>query len=352
MTETRYRDGPEVRTLSRPAAGVLARSSSGASAARAGLLRRLLWTGLRTVVTCGLLWLLASRIDARHAVVLIAGAGPGLAGGSLFALLATTPFNAVRWRALCDPEPGLPPALSFWKILLVGLFFNQMLPSGIGGDAVRAWRCQQLGLRLGIAVRSILLERASGYVVYLALLAAALPGLARAGVPLAALLLLLAAGVGGLVALFVLDLLPGLARLPGFAAWLSDLSAAARRLATDRRRLAATLGLSAISAGLTVLGFMLAGAAVGIDAGYGLWLAVVPPVLLIQVIPVSLAGWGVREVALAHLLGAYGIGGERAVAASVLFGLVQIAAALPGGLVWLAGWDMRRKAGARTGAAG
>lgn len=311
--------------------------------ARRGLARRLM-TGARVLVTLGLLGLLASRIDLRHAGSLLAGARPGLAAAAVLALLAGTAVNAVRWRALCDPGQAPPPLAAFWKILMVGLFFNQVLPSGIGGDAVRAWRCQLLGMRLGAAARSILLERASGYSVFVALLAAGLPMLAGAvdTVLLRGLLLLLAVCLGGLAALFVLDLVPGLARLSALTAWLGALSVAARRLAAQPRRLAANLVLSTVSVGLTVLGFQLAGAAVGVEAGYLTWLAVVPPVALVQLIPVSLAGWGVREVALAQLLGVLGVAPERAVAASILFGLVQIAAALPGGLIWLAGWDVGR----------
>jgi uncharacterized membrane protein YbhN (UPF0104 family) len=314
-------------------------------ARRRGLPRHVA-TAARTLVTLGLLSLLASRIDLRHAGTLLAGASPALAAGSVLACLAGTPVNAVRWRALCDPGDGLPPLAAFWKILMVGLFFNQMLPSGIGGDAVRAWRCQMLGIRLGAAVRSILLERASGYCVFVALLGAGLPRLAGVLDPplLHGLLLLFAACVGGLGAMLVLDLVPGLARLSAFTAWLGELSVAARRLVAHPRQLAANLALSTISVGLTVLGFQLAGAAVGIEAGYGTWLAVVPPVALIQLVPVSLAGWGVREVALAQLLGAFAVGPEHAVAASILFGLLQIVLGLPGGVIWLAGWDVGGRA--------
>src|SRR6185295_2925343 len=84
---------------------------------------------------------------------------------AMVALAATTPINALRWRALLAPGPPLPTAFTLFKVLLVGIFFNQVLPSGIGGDAVRVWRCRKLGIGLGAAVRSIILERASGYAI-------------------------------------------------------------------------------------------------------------------------------------------------------------------------------------------
>ena len=72
----------------------------------------------------------------------------------------------------------------------------------------------------------------------------------------------------------------------------------------------------------------------------GSWMMIVPPVTLIQLVPVSLAGWGVREAALVVALGSFGVPAEAALAISVLVGLCLILVGLPGGLIWLADWDI------------
>jgi uncharacterized membrane protein YbhN (UPF0104 family) len=69
---------------------------------------------------------------------------------------------------------------------------------------------------------------------------------------------------------------------------------------------------------------------------------VVPPVTFIQLLPVSLAGWGVREAALVVALGSFGIPAEAALATSILMGLCLILTSLPGGLIWISGWDIAR----------
>ena len=51
--------------------------------------------------------------------------------------------------------------------------------------------------------------------------------------------------------------------------------------------------------------------------------AIVPPMLLVQLFPVSIGGWGVRETALVVLLGAFGVPEGTAFAASVLVGLCR-----------------------------
>ena len=68
-------------------------------------------------------------------------------------------------------------------------------------------------------------------------------------------------------------------------------------------------------------------------------LVLVPPVLLIMTIPISIGGWGVREGAMVALFGLIGVPGHGALALSVMFGLVGIAVAVPGGIVWLISRD-------------
>jgi hypothetical protein len=55
----------------------------------------------------------------------------------------------------------------------------------------------------------------------------------------------------------------------------------------------------------------------------------------VMLVPISIGGWGLREFVVVSLLGAHGIAPERALVFSVCFGLVLVAGALPGALVWL-----------------
>src|ERR1700757_2077051 len=64
------------------------------------------------------------------------------------------------------------------------------------------------------------------------------------------------------------------------------------------------------------------------------------PLMLIQLLPISLAGWGVREAVLVVALAPFGVPAEAALATSVLLGLCLIASSLPGGLIWLGNWDI------------
>ena len=81
--------------------------------------------------------------------------------------------------------------------------------------------------------------------------------------------------------------------------------------------------------------------ALGLDLDVGLadCLVLIPPVLLITTLPISIAGWGVRELSMVAAFALIGVSDEGAVALSVLFGLVIAVMSLPGGLIWLLGED-------------
>jgi len=55
----------------------------------------------------------------------------------------------------------------------------------------------------------------------------------------------------------------------------------------------------------------------------------------VQFVPISISGWGLRELAMISLLGTHGIAPERALLFSVCFGLVYAVGSLPGALIWL-----------------
>ena len=304
---------------------------------------KILVTSARILVTAGLILALAMRFDLGQAAALISHANLGLIAATLLVVSIANFVVGWRWHLILSAEVASPGSTTLLKIMFVGLFFNQILPTGVGGDVVRAWRCSRVGIALGAAIRSILLDRACGYLVLVVLYAVGLPTLLHI-LPSArernAVLAVLVVSLLALVALLSLDRLPRRILRFRLMSPFAELSRAGRRLFTNPRRCCAVLGLSVITIALTVLAFNFAGDAVGSRLSLGSWMMIVPPVTLIQLVPVSLAGWGVREAALVVALGSFGVPAEAALAISVLVGLCLIVAGLPGGLIWLADWDI------------
>ena len=66
-------------------------------------------------------------------------------------------------------------------------------------------------------------------------------------------------------------------------------------------------------------------------------LVLIPPIVLVSTIPISIAGWGVREAVMITLLALVGVAEADAFVLSVLFGLLTFGLSLPGGIVWIIG---------------
>lgn len=253
-------------------------------------------------------------------------------------VLALASVQAQRWRWVLRALGG---GLGFPATLgnvLVGQFFNQTLPSTIGGDAMRVWLLREDGMRFGLAMHSVLIDRlaALGALVLLGL--AGLPWLAGMDAGGAATLTVGSAGalaLAALTAVLLLDHLPGrLLRWRPFQA-LAGLSADARRVMGRPRVGGAVITASLFIHGVLALVVYIIALALHMEVSAWHCMVLVPPVMVASAVPVSVAGWGVREGAMVAAFSLVGVSDESAFALSVLFGLTIVVAGLPGGLLWM-----------------
>jgi hypothetical protein len=63
--------------------------------------------------------------------------------------------------------------------------------------------------------------------------------------------------------------------------------------------------------------------------------AILPAVLLLTSLPISFAGWGLREGAMIIALGVYGVPQETALALSLVYGIAHLVSAIPGLALWI-----------------
>ena len=92
---------------------------------------------------------------------------------------------------------------------------------------------------------------------------------------------------------------------------------------------------------MSVAIILLIAAGLGIALGPDAALVLVPPILLVSVIPIAIAGWGLRESAMVVALAQVHVAAPDALAISILYGLVQILTGLPGAVLW---WRQQDKA--------
>ena len=120
-------------------------------------------------------------------------------------------------------------------------------------------------------------------------------------------------------------------RLPPRAqVWLAEARSTVRACARVRV-LARTSVLGLAFEALVILALWLVAKAIDLDVSYSVLAVVLPPVLIVSALPISIAGYGVREASFVVLLGHVGIGSTDATLLSLIGGVAFALASLPGG---------------------
>ncbi len=301
-------------------------------------------------VTVALIYLLIDNIDARAVTQRIAQVSLAWFAAALVLFAALVAFGVARWWLILQAATHGLSVNVCARLTLIGLFFNQSLPSSFGGDTLRVFYTWREGIEPGRAFNTVILDRVAGLVVLIVIATAIQPFLeARLDEPLAVagLRLLIVAGWVGAIGLFVFDnaLTRHIERYK-VVAFALELSRDARRVA---RQPLTALGVVTAAACVHILNVAILWCldrALGGTAPYAvLFLAMIPTQIVIS-IPISIAGWGLREQSMVILLGSLGVAAEQAASVSILFGIVLHHPPHPRGLVWLA---TRRRQGTGKG---
>ncbi len=289
--------------------------------------KRSMWlTAARIAASIALLWLVFTVVDASVVVTRLASLHLGWVAVALAITVLQVVLLAWRWRytaARLGIDLPLRVALAEYYL---GILLNQLVPGGVAGDISRAWRHARTDVPAGPAVRAVILERLSAQIVMTLVAILSILAFAWAPSPVRAALAVLA--VAGVVAAgFVV----GRARpLDGVVGRLLD---DARGALLARAVVGPQLISAIVVVASYILVFLLAARAVGVDTPTMTILPLVAPVLMTMLVPVSVAGWGVREMAAAALWSTAGLTPEDGAAVSVAYGLLVLASSAPGLLV-------------------
>jgi glycosyltransferase 2 family protein len=303
------------------------------------LRKRTTITVLRVTASIAMLVVLVPKVHLRSLV-------PRWSTGTLEWLLAASAvtfvgivLSAVRWqRVLAVLQlPAHITALTAYQ--LAGLFVGNFLPSTIGGDVLRVSRLSAASGRGPDSFASVVLERLTGWIVLpvITLTALALnPGLLRLGLASQVAFALSITTLALLAVVLVLAARPGVgARLEGHEGVRRFLRAV--HLGIHRFRENPGLAFEVLVAGFVyqlavVLAAYLASEALGLDVGWTAMMAFMPAVAILQVLPVTIGGLGVREGAFVLFLSRSGLGvtTNQAITLGLLIYAVNLAVSLMG----------------------
>lgn len=284
---------------------------------------------IRVLVTLVIMALILRSVDLVALVDVLAQIDMSYLAVAVVLQFCSSALAALRWRMLMA---NLRFGMGTWFYLrsyFKGMFFNQGLPTSIGGDAIRVLDVASRGFRKRDALYAVTLDRVVG--LFFLLVVPILAGVFYS-VPLPPGLFVVTVllGVGGLLGLiFALHLRrwQWLWRQPR----LSVVAVLSERLHTAfRKRKLRIVCASIVVHLLAAVCFYSTGKALGIELGLLPYLVLVPLALLFSVLPISIAGWGLREGAVMTLFSALGTDRAAAVAMSLLYGFILAVVSLPG----------------------
>ncbi|MBL8794980.1 MAG: flippase-like domain-containing protein [Planctomycetia bacterium] len=301
---------------------------------------------LKILVSVGLLGVLAWRTDWTQVAHAFAHLRLELWAAAVGAYLAAQLCSVVRWQQLSRPLGFHQPLRVFLGYYCIGMFFNLLLPTSVGGDVVRAWYLDDGSGRRLPAFVSVFVERCSGLLVLLLLACAAvlfspqsLPAWVAWSVWTTAGLLLL----GGLVVWFrcgapdSVEAEDGTSSPGKLAVLRSAISTLRTALVEQPGLLVTTTLLSVGVQAANVVLVWLVGLAIGAPVPASYYWVAVPMVSLLMVVLPSLNGHGVREGGLVLFLAEVGVPAGTALTLAFLWFSVMAAVSLAGGLVYLFG---------------
>jgi len=317
-------------------------------------MRKCIWLGVKFICSGSLIWLVLRDVDFATVFLLGKSAKSTPILIALILLLLHVAIAAWRWALVLN---AIDAPLMFRKVLefsYMSTFFNQVLPSSVGGDVVRVYMAYKSGLRLGQALNSTILDRVASLVSIAVLILLSLPLLFSIIDDFFIRIALVCATMGVLLGfglLFYLDkLFIALPRWP-FVSDLPALISDARKTFLLRRNVFPILGISILGHfNLCVTCYLIA-FSLDIPISLDECLLLFPPVLLLSSLPISIAGWGVREGALVVAFGFVGVVDNSAFTLSVIFGLASIVVNLPAGILWSVGgkrFQLRRHISGQT----
>ncbi|MBI4282494.1 MAG: flippase-like domain-containing protein [Chloroflexi bacterium] len=304
--------------------------------------KRLGWLRLlRPVIGIGLLVFLLRGARLSDFAALAEGANVVFMAIALLLVVAALVVSAYKWHLLLAVQKVNVPLPRLFNSYLVGLFFNNFLPTNIGGDVVRIHDVATYTGKTAESVASVISER---LLAAFALALTAALGLALSyqtskefgslvgGLFVLTLGLILLLGNGKLRRVVGQKV-----RLPGIFSLRQRISQVVASMSTclqNRATVAWVLAYSVLFHLMVVLITYLIFIALGLDVPFVYCLLFIPIISAIQMVPISISGLGVREGAYVYFFGGVGLSSTEAIASSLVFWALVALVSLAGGVVF------------------
>jgi len=295
---------------------------------------------IKLIITATLFFFIADNIEVDKTIEILKQASILFIFFAISIQMLQVFVANIRWHMILNFMSIYVKYFQLLRYLWIGLFFNQTLPSSVGGDAMRGY-CLYNSQRCTISESTIvvLLDRFVGLLglAFLILLLSPLslyllPGEASKELILSAIsLFFILIGI-----IFTLDVNPFMRRIiPQKFEALFSFSKSGRGLVFSKSPGISMTILSLCIHILSIVSVYLLAISMGLTVTWMSLLLIIPLVIFFIALPISIAGWGVREGIMVLGLGYLGVSSEEALALSIVFGLSTLIVSIPGSAIWL-----------------
>lgn len=300
-------------------------------------------TLVKVVVSAAIMYFLLRNMDLKAFWATFSSVQPMAVVFVALLLIFNQSVSSYRWSVILKKDMDVS-YLRLLSIYFVGMFFNNFLPTMVGGDVVKGYYLYKHSRKGDIALASIFMDRYSGFTALMVITSLALiPGYALIkGTPLPGFFALL---IGGFA---VMSLVIWVGPLHSWAMRLASkvhfyginkkIDTFYRVLMSYKRHggiLVKAFVCSVIVQCGVMIGYYVLGRGLGLDIPLAYYFLFIPLTTAISMLPISLSGLGIREGAFVFLFAMAGATKEQALTLSLMWFAVGVLVSIIGGIEYV-----------------
>lgn len=306
-------------------------------------MKTIISTIIKICVSIAIMYFLFSKIELDAFWATFTSVKPYAVVFVAFFVVFSQSISTYRWSIILKKDMDVS-YLRLLSIYFVGMFFNNFLPTMVGGDLVKGYYLYKYSKKGDVALASIFMDRYSGFAALMVITSISLiPGYALIkGTGLAGFFVLLIGGffsmslvlwVGPLHS-WVMNILSRI----HFYGLNKKIDTFYKVLMSYKSRsdiLVKIFACSVVVQAGVILGYYVLGTGLGIQVPLGYYFLFIPLTTAISMLPISLSGLGLREGAFVFLFTMVGATKEQALALSLMWFATAALVSIIGGIEYI-----------------
>jgi uncharacterized protein (TIRG00374 family) len=293
-------------------------------------------TIIKLIFTIAIFYFLFENIDHDRFISIVFKSHIQFILIALFFQLASIALASYRWRLIMQLLNFKEKVSFYTQSYFKGMFFNQLLPGSIGGDAIKIYDLAKKDYSKKESIFGVLIDRVIGLIGLLIL--SLISNLIFYGsFPNWLFNLINVITISGILSFIIGIYIHKISFLEKikFINYIHKLSLKIYILYKNKKDLFIQLLISLFVHICSVLAIYCIALSIDVQLSLYYYLVAIPPVFLFMIVPISFAGWGIREGAMVAILSLVGVDKEKILVISIVYGIILIISSIPGALFWI-----------------